>query len=195
MNEMKTTVAASVFAVIGLICATSVHADGEYFQLDVSPDSGTLVGSVERGKIGAALALSRFEDGRSISANTTYRFDVPALGLGSVVRVGPTVRLDQDDSFDFGAKVAFEQFTSTAWGGVFLLADYNTIANEYLILAEVSESRYGFSTSFAVQGDDADFHENTLMFGYDVPNSPLRARLGYKFEADQAVVGFSINTF
>lgn len=194
MTKTKMTIAGLVFIATGMIGAPA-FADGEYFQLDVSPNSGTAVGSVERGRIGAAVGLSKFEGGRSISANTTYKFDLPTIGQGSVIRVGPTVRLDQDDEIDFGAKVAFEQFTSTNFGGVFLLADYNTIASEYLLLAEVSENRYGFSTSFAIQGDDADFRENTLIIGYDVPNSPLRARVGYKFEAEEAVVGFSINTF
>lgn len=195
MNNLAIRSAGIVAFTTVLSSAAPAMADGEFLQFDLSPDSSTLVGSVVRGDIGTALSLSLFDGGGALSANTTYSWNFPALGEGALIRLGPTARLDQSDDFNLGAKVVFERWSPTDWGGVFMLADYNTIQNEYLLLTEVSGGQNGLSASFAIQGDDESFRENTLMFGYNIMGSDLRLRLGYKFESEQVVFGFSINTF
>lgn len=178
-----------------VITVPAALADGEFFQFDLAPNSSTMVGSVVRGNSSTTLALSLYDDGGSLSINTTYSIGVSDLGEGALIRVGPTARRDQAGASDLGAKVVFERWSPTDWGGVFLLADYNTIQSEYLFLAEASNGGSGLSASIAAQGDDDGFRENTLTLGYDIPLSELRLRLGYKFESEVIAFGISVNTF
>ncbi len=191
---MRLKILASVTS-LGLLTALPASANGEFFQLDFAPGESTVVGSIVRGPFGAALGWSDYINGSAFSANITYSVAIPALGDGALLRGGASSRLDQDGDLSMGAKVVFERWTPTDWGGVFLLADYNTILSEYLALAEVSHSRSGLNASFAVQGGDNGFRENTLVVGYAIPESRMRLRLGYRFEAQQAFIGFSVNTF
>jgi len=185
-------VGACVLAFGGAVPAT---ADGEFFQFDFAPGASTVVGSVVRGPLGAALGWSDYVGGSALSANVTYSAALPVLGDGALVRLGPTARRAQDNDIDIGAKVVFERWSPTDRGGVFLLADFNTILNEYLALGELSDQKSGISGSFAIQGGDYGFRENTLVLGYAVPDSRVRLRLGYRFEAHQVFIGFSLNTF
>ena len=75
------------------------------------------------------------------------------------------------------------------------LLNYNTIQNKYLVLGELSLRLSGLNASFAAQGGDNGFRENTLVLGYATPESRVRLRLGYRFEAQQVLIGFSVNTF
>lgn len=185
----------AIAASFGLAGTSSVLADGEFVQFDFAPGASTVVGSVVRGPIGVALGWSEYDSGSAFSANATYSFGLPALGDGALLRVGPSVRLDQDKELDLGAKVVFERWSPTKWGGLFFLADYNTIQNEYLVLGELSHGLSGLNASFAAQGGDNGFRENTLVLGYLIPESCVRLRLGYRFEAQQVLIGFSVNTF
>jgi hypothetical protein len=64
-----------------------------------------------------------------------------------------------------------------------------------LILGELSHLFSGLNALFAAQGGDNGFRENTLVLGYAIPESRVRLRLGYLFEAQQVLIGFSVNTF
>jgi len=184
-----------VALLLGLPWALPAMADGEFFQLDYAPGESSVSASVVRGPFGFALGWSDFESGSAVSANATYGVFVPALGDGALIRFGPSSRLDEEDQFDLGAKAVFERWSPTSWGSVFVLADFNTIQNEYLLLGELSHAASGLSASLALQGSDEDFQENTLVVGYGIPQSRVRLRLGYRFEAQQVVVGFSVSTF
>jgi len=193
--ETKVFKGCAVAAFLSFLGAEPTMADGEFFQLDFAPGASTVVGSVVRGPVGAAVGRSDYDNGHSYNANVTNGLQVPSMGAGAVIRVGPTARLDQDGNLDLGAKVVFERWTPLDWGGAFVLADFNTIAQEYLLLGELAHSQSGLSASLAFQGDNNDFRETTLVFGYGIPKTRARLRLGYKFEAKQALVGFSFNTF
>jgi len=184
-------------AAISLFIASALPAmaDGEFFQGDYASGASSVVGSIVRGPVGASIGWSEFDDGNALSANFTYGLSVPALGDGATFRFGPTARLDQDDNLDLGAKVVFERWAPTDWGSVFVLADYNTILNEYLLLGELTHANSGLSGSLAIQGGDNGFRENTFILGYAIPQTPFGLRLGYRVNARQAVIGFTINTF
>lgn len=191
-NDLK---AFALAALLGTPWALPAYADGEFFQLDYVPGASSVSASAVRGPYGLALGWSDFEAGSAVSSNVTYSVPVPALGTGALLRFGPSLRRDEEDQFDLGAKVVFERWSPTSWGSIFLLTDFNTIQNEYLLLGEFSHADSRLSASFAVQGSDADFQENTLTVGYGIPRSPVRLILGYRFEAQQFLVGFSVNTF
>ncbi|MCC5996408.1 MAG: hypothetical protein JJU18_08580 [Oceanicaulis sp.] len=176
------------------LSAGPAMADGEYLQFEYARGSSTAVASVVRGPYGAAAGWSEYDSGSALGANATYRWLTPALGSGALVRIGPSVRIDQDTHTDLGAKIAFERWSATPWGSVFLLADYNTIQDEYLLLGELAHARSGLSASLAVQGGES-FSDNTFVLAYRIKQSPLRFRVGYRFEAQQMLVGFAVNTF
>ena len=50
-------------------------------------------------------------------------------------------------------------------GGVFTLADYHSIYEEYLFLGELSHQSSGLSASFAVQGDESGFGKTRWFLG------------------------------
>lgn len=180
---------------LSLMSTLPAMADGEFFQGDYASGASSAVGSIVRGPFGAAIGWSEFDEGNAISANFTYGLPVPALGDGATLRFGPTARLNQDDTLNLGAKLVFERWSPTDWGSVFVLADYNTILNEYLLLGELSHANSGLSGSLAIQGGNNGFRENTLVVGYSIPETAFGLRLGYRINARQAVIGFTINTF
>lgn len=179
---------------ISLIALSDAQANGEFFQLDYAPRASTVIGSVVRGPWGAALGWSDFAGGGAFSANITYSLPVAALGESAVFRFGPSARSDRAGSLDLGAKVVLERWAPTTFGSVFVLADYNTIKNEYQLLGEVAHWDSGLSAAVSIQGGDS-FRENSLFLGYDIRETPVRLRLGYRFREKRAVIGFAINTF
>lgn len=182
---------------VSLLLASSLPtlADGEFFQADYASGASSVVGTIVRGSIGASVGWSEFDGGSAFSTNVTYGLPVTALGDGATFRFGPAARLDEAGTLDLGAKVVFERWSPTDWGGVFVLADYNTILNEYLLLGQVSHASSGLSGSLAIQGGDNGFREQTFVLGYSIPRTPLGLRLGYRVRARQAVIGLTINTF
>ncbi len=195
MTTVRDLNAFVVALLMGLPLALPAMADGEFLQLDYAPGASSVSASVVRGPFGLAFGWSDFESGSAVSANATYGVHVPMLGDGALIRFGPSLRLDEEDQFDLGVKAVFESYSPTSWGSVFVLTDFNTIQNEYLLLGEVSHAASGLNASLAIQGSDEDFQENTLVVGYDIPQSRGRLRLGYRFEAQQVLLGFSVNTF
>ena len=180
---------------LSLASTLPAMADGEFIQGDYTSGASAVVGSVVRGPVGASIGWSEFEGGSAANANVTYGLSVPALGDGATFRFGPTVRLDQDNRLDLGVKVVFERWSPTDWGSVFVLAEYNTILKEYLLLGELSHAHSGLSGSLAIQGGANGFRENTVFLGYSIPETPYGLRLGYRVNARQAVIGFTVNTF
>lgn len=195
MTRIKDLRAIVLALSLGLPWALPAMADGEFFQLDYAPGASSVSASVVRGPFGFGLGWSDFEFGSAVSANATYGVRVPVLGDGAIIRFGPSLRFDEEDQFDLGVKAVFERWSPTSWGSVFVLTDFNTIQNEYLLLGELSHAASGLSASLAMQGGDANFQENTLVVGYGIPQSRVRLRLGYRFDAQQVLVGFSVNTF
>lgn len=197
LRSQRMRLQATCIAALSLCLGSSLPAvaDGEFFQGDYASGASSLVGSVVRGPFGAAIGWSEFDDGSAATANFTFGLPVPALGDGATFRFGPSARLDQDDKLNLGAKLVFERWSPTDWGSVFVLADYNTILNEYLLLGELSHANTGLSGSLAIQGGNNGFRENTIVLGYSIPQTPFGLRLGYRVNARQAVVGFTINTF
>jgi len=184
-------------AAVFFCMASSVPAlaDGEFYQADYASGGSSMVGSIVRGPVGASIGWSEFDDGSAVSANFTYGLPVTGLGDGATLRLGPTARLDDAGTLDLGAKAVFERWSPTDWGSIFVLADFNTILNEYLLLAELSHANSGLSGSLAIQGGDNGFREQTFVLGYSIPQTPLGLRLGYRVRARQVVVGMTINTF
>lgn len=171
------------------------EADGIYYQLDYVPGATSTVLTVQRGSLGVSLGWSEWDTGEATTLFASYSLPVPALGPGTTLKLGPAFRHEGGGPSQAGVRAVIENYRQTDQGSLFLLGDVTSIKREYLFLAEwgLPESPVSLAVSF--QGDDGDFSEQTLTLGYQIPDSPLRLRLGHRFDADKTFVGFSINTF
>ena len=105
----------AIAASFGLAGTTPVVADEEFFHLDFAPRASTVVGSLVRGRVGRALGWSEYDSGSAFSANVTYSFALPVLGSGALLRVGPSVRLDQENGMDQGLKFVYGRWIPIEW--------------------------------------------------------------------------------
>ena len=90
-------------------------ADEEFFHLDFAPRASNVVGSLVRGRVGRAFGWSEYDSGSAFSANVTYSFALPVLGSGALLRVGPSVRLDQENGMDQGLKFVYGRWIPIEW--------------------------------------------------------------------------------
>lgn len=180
-------------ALLAFGVAQGASADGEYLQFDFAPSASSAVASIQRGEHGIALGWSEWDEG---SAATAFLSRSVPLGGGFVLKAGPSLRWeDRPGEGEAGLRLALERWTPAEWGGIFTLADVNSIRAEYLLLAETSHAGTGLSAALTVQGDNADYRETTATLGYRLGESPVRLRLGHCFVSGDTFVGFSINTF
>lgn len=186
--------ALAVALLMGVSTGSLARADGEFLQLDYRPGGSSVSGSIVRGPWGLGLGFSEFSGGTAFSVTASYALPLSGLGQGAVLRLGPSMRVDQSGKQDFGARAVLEHWTPTSFGGRFFLADFNTIDNEYQLLGEVTHSASRLSASLSLQGSE-NYRETSVFLGYGLRDTPIRVRLGYKFQSDSFVAGVAINTF
>lgn len=180
---------------MALPMATPAQADGLFFQLDYAPKASSAVLSVQRKAVGLSLGWSEWDTGEATTLFANYALPLAALGGGTTLKFGPALRHEAGTATTAGLRVALENYRQTDLGGLFLLADVNSINREYLLLAEWGLRDNPLSIAVSFQGDDGTFHEETLALGYQLPNSDMRLRVGHRFEESTSFIGFAINTF
>lgn len=179
-----------------LICAGNpAMADGAYFQFDYAENASSTVLTVQRGAAGLSLGWSEWDTGEATTAYVSRSWPLPLVGAGASLKLGPSFRHEAGGEDSFGLRLVVEQYRATDWGGLFLLGDVNTIADEYQLLAEWGFAASGIAVSASVQGDEGDFREQTLAVSYRFGESPFRIRLGHRIESEVTFVGLSVNTF
>lgn len=184
----------SVMAVL-LASGGPVWADGEYVQLDYAPAASSAVASIQRDRFGLSLGWSEWDTGDALTFFVNYSMPAPLLGQGTALKFGPSYRREQNGHEDVGFRLAVEKYQQTDWGGFFLLADFNTIKQEYLFLVETGFGLGNLNIAISTQGDAYGYNENTVVVSRQIDESPLRFRFGYKFEEETFFVGVSLNTF
>lgn len=182
---------------VSMICglAGTADADGAYFQLDLAPSATSVVATAQRGAFGLSLGWSEWATGDATSLYASYSVPLTALAQGTTLKFGPSYRYEPGNREDIGLRLVLEHYRPTDWGSVFLLGDYNSIKREHMLLAEVGFRESGLSMAVSLQGDALGFREQTLVLGYGIRNTPIRLRLGHRFESAKTFVGVSINTF
>lgn len=183
--------------VAAMLCsfAGAACADGAYFQMDLAPSADSFVATAQRGAFGLSLGWSEWATGEATSLYASYSLPLSALGQGTTLKFGPSYRYEPSGPEDVGLRLVVEHYRPTDWGSLFLLGDYNSIKREHMLLAEVGLRDSGLSVAVSLQGDSQGFSEQTLVFGYGIRNTPVRLRLGHRFESDKTFIGLSINTF
>lgn len=183
-----------------MLLAGPAAADGEFLQFDLSEKTTVGVASIARDAFSFGGAYVDYDGGRSLVLHALYA--VP-LGEGSsptTVRIGPSLGFIDEDvvsggpDAELGLKLAVERYQPTAFGGLFLLADMNTIDSAWFALAQAQLSGPGISVELSAGGSDS-YEETTLAVSRRFGTSPVSLRAGYRFDADELFLGLSYNTF
>lgn len=173
-----------------LASGSAAVADGTFLQVDLSGQTQTLVASGVWGRFGAEVVASKYEGGHDTGA--ALSFGIP---LGSAtLRLGPSIGWSDDKGTQTGGKVALENYTATGFGGIYALGFYNTVDDAWFLLGQVSHASSGFGLELSRGGSD-NYHESTVALQKRLGGGDLSLRGGYKFDSEEAFVGFSINTF
>ncbi|UWQ23162.1 hypothetical protein [Jannaschia sp. W003] len=189
-------------AAIGVACASIlwvpglVRADGVFFQVDAA--RSTLVGtaSVGVGDLTFGAGVVDYEGGEAYRLSGTRRFDV--LPTVATLKAGPSFGLVAEDGTDVDAEIGLrlvaERYVPVPFGGVFLLGEYDTIESAWFSLAQVSFAGPGVALEVSY-GESDSYAETSVALAKRMGGRPFSLRLGYKFDADEAFAGFSLNTF
>lgn len=169
-------------------------ADGEFLQYDLTPDDSSLSASLTRGDYGAGLVHSRFTDGSETTLSASRAFAFTALGAGATVKIGPSVQ-EADGDLALGVKLSAEQYRGMGWGGLFLLGEVNSVNAGYFAMAQANPGYGRYTVEATASGNDGGYRERALALGVKLGDSPVRARVGYRFLAETAFVGISVNTY
>ncbi|WP_425053660.1 hypothetical protein [Psychromarinibacter sp. S121] len=188
--------AAALAAGLALAAPDAARADGEFFQLDLSESAVDGVFALSRDRFSLNGNYSEYEGGHTTTLSVSYAFPVDGVGT---FRFGPSVGRSVDDTdgsttTTAGARIVFERWMPTDFGSLFLLAEYNTIDNNYFGLVQTGFGSSGFSAEFSIGGSDK-YDATTLAVSKRLGDSPAYLRAGYKFVAEEAFIGFAINTF
>ncbi|WP_395539548.1 hypothetical protein [Neotabrizicola sp. sgz301269] len=179
-------------AAAALLVATgnAALADGTFFQVDIAGQTQTVVASGVWGRFGAEVAASKYEGGHDTGA--ALSFGIP---LGSAtLRIGPSIGWSDDRGTQTGGKVALENYSPTSFGGLYALGFYNTVDDAWFLLGQVSHGASGFGLELSRGGSD-NYHETTVALQKRLGGGDLSLRGGYKFDSEEAFIGFSVNTF
>lgn len=128
-----------------LLCsALPAQADGYILQADAGKETQGLVAAYARGAVNYGLNFSEYEDGRSIVTSVTYAFP---LGDVATAKFGPSVGTQREiggwSDAELGVKLSIERYTATSFGGVFTLAELNSIENAWFFLGQLSWDKSG----------------------------------------------------
>ncbi|MCA2013550.1 hypothetical protein LCM17_18820 [Cereibacter sphaeroides] len=179
-------------AAMAALTGAPAHADGEFFQADYGDEAQSITATIQRDRVTASLGWSGYVGGHATALWVNYGFQVDGP---TWFRLGPALRVDQAGVTEAGVRMALERFTMTDTRTLFLLADANTIQHEFQILGQLGHIPTGLAAELSYQGNDQGFRETTLAGSYRLGDSPFRLRAGYRFNAQEAFIGFSINTF
>ncbi|TNF16419.1 MAG: hypothetical protein EP320_02030 [Rhodobacteraceae bacterium] len=171
--------------------AHEARADGVFFQVDAAQNTSDTVFSMTRGKVSFGANFSDYEGGWSTGASLSRDFVVDGIGT---LKIGPSVgKTLSEGNWRLGAKVAVERYTPTAFGHVFVLAQYNTIGQDWFALFQAG-NKSGFGLELSAGGSDT-YSERTVAFSKKIGDGPVAIRAGYHVFAEEAFLGFTINTF
>ncbi|MDS9470016.1 hypothetical protein RGQ15_20915 [Paracoccus sp. MBLB3053] len=170
-------------------------ADGFFLQSDIGSDTRGGVVALQRGPLTFGANSTDYEGGKELYASVTYALQ---LGNVGVLKFGPTMgktwQDEGDDDVRTGGKVSIERYTPLEFGSVYGLVDLNSVNNSWFVLGQLNSNALNAGIDLSRGGSD-NYTETTLAFRKGFRDSPFSLRAGYKFDSDEAFLGFSINTF
>ncbi|MBB1492843.1 hypothetical protein H5395_15190 [Paracoccus sp. MC1854] len=182
-------------AAIAVFCATPAAADGFFLQSDIGSDTQGGVVNVQRGNLSFGANFTRYEGGKELFTSVLHAVQ---LGDVAVLKYGPTVGKEWDDDGDddvrLGGRVSIERYMPTSFGSAYGLINLATVNSSWFVLAQANIQALNGGVELSRGGSD-NYHETTVAFRKGFGDSPFSLRAGYKFDSEEAFLGFSLNTF
>ncbi|OWY05287.1 hypothetical protein B6V75_03965 [Thioclava sp. F1Mire-8] len=189
IHWLSVAVATSLTLSLGPV--SPARADGTFLQADLGTNTSDAVFAISRGKVSFGANFSDYEGGWSTGAVVTRDF---ALGEIGTLKVGPSIgRTLSDDNWRLGVRAGLEHYSPTRFGHVFLLAQYNTIDQDWFALFQAG-NRSGLGLELSAGGSDT-YSERTIAVTQKIGDGPVSIRAGWRAFAKEAFVGLSINTY
>lgn len=174
-------------------------ADGEYWSLDKSASSTGFVLSATRGEFIFGAGFTDYEDGLSTGVSFSRSLPLNFGVEGLAISAGLAASLTFDDNGEaeapeFGVTVNIQRYVPTDFGNYFLQANYNTINQAYFLQAQIGFDEPGINLALST-GASTEYNETALTISKRLGDGPVSLRTGYRFDAEEIFVGFSVNTF
>ncbi|WP_238368374.1 hypothetical protein [Mesobacterium pallidum] len=188
----------AALALAAFFCAAAggmAWADGEFYQVDVSPTTEGGVATIERGRMAYGLGYSGYAGGADLNLSASYKLSVGGPELPITLRIGPALQRERLEDWKYGLRLVAEHYRPTGFGHLFLLGEVTTIDRGYFGLVQVGLSDASVSVELTHQGDDDGFEESAIAVTRPLAGSKASLRLGYKLREGVAFVGWSYNTF
>lgn len=188
--------AAPVLLLASVLPPASAHADGEYWGIDVSESSRDGVLSATRGEFTFGANVTDYGDGVSAGLSLTRRIPLDFGIEGLTLSAGPAVGFGGGDlsEVEFGVTASAQRFVPTDWGSYFLQASVGTIDRSYFFQAQTTFAGPDITMGLS-QGGSTEYEETGLSISKRLGDGPVSLRAGYRFQAEELFVGFSVNTF
>lgn len=176
--------------------AEFARADGSFLQADVSPSGADAVGTVTRGRLSFGASYNDFDGGSAAGMSLTHAFPLRDV---ATLKIGPAVSITRDDDEGYegpraGLKLSLDRYSPTSFGSLYLLGEVNTIDSAWFALVQtgIGDSGYSFEAS---RGGSDTYDEATLAVNKRLGDGDISLRAGWRIIAEEAFVGFSVNTF
>jgi hypothetical protein len=173
-----------------------VLADGEYWGVDISESTQGGVLAASRGNWNFGAGYTDYGDGVSASLSLTRTLPW-TLGIeGLSMSAGPALGFGGGDlsEAELGLNVGIQRYIAFDWGAVFLQASGGTNRKNYFTQAQLTLADPGLTFAIS-RGASLDYEETSLSVSKQLGDGPVSLRAGYRFNAEEFFVGFSVNTF
>ncbi|EYD76381.1 hypothetical protein Rumeso_02045 [Rubellimicrobium mesophilum DSM 19309] len=152
--------------------------------------------AASRGNWNFGAGYTVYGDGVSASLSLTrtlpWTFGVEGLSMSA----GPALGFGGGDlsEVELGLNVGIQRYIAFDWGAVFLQASAGTNRKNYFTQAQLTLADPGLTFAIS-RGASLDYEETSLSVSKQLGDGPVSIRAGYRFNADEVFVGFSVNTF
>ena len=181
---------------LALLLPAMARADGEFWAFDISESTRSGVLSASRGEFTFGASVTDYGDGVSAGLSLTRRlpFDFGVEGLS--LSAGPALGFGGGDlsEVELGLTVSAQRFVVTDWGSYFLQASGGTIDRNFFLQAQATFEGPDLTVALS-RGGSTEYDETSLSLSRQLNDGPVSLRAGYRFQAEEFFVGFSVNTF
>ena len=187
-------------AVICSMLPAAGRADGEVWGLDISESSTGGVLSASRGELSFGATVTDYDGGvsagLSLSRSLPYTFGVEGLQLSAGAGLGFSYDDDENGFSDpkVGLSAGVQRYRPTEFGSIFWQVSLSTIAQARFTQLQVGFDEPGLSLAISY-GASTEYEETSISVSKRVGESPVSLRVGWRVNAEEVFVGFTVNTF
>lgn len=189
--------------------------DGTWTQFDLSKDGELLVANAERGRQVYGLVAGKDGDEAWLAVSLLRTWAVGDEAAPWKLRAGTGLKVEKigvhevmdyryrwcDDMADdckaarAGVRLQAERWKSYDRVGLYLMADYNSIAQARLAVAGLTHLKTGLGGQLSVYDDDEGDTVPAVMLSAPIRKTGLSVRLGHKPTEKETFVGVSFSTY